>query len=1082
MYYIVKSFYSKIVNFINTVEDVMFYKKNDTHNLPDSLFKEPTSEYRGTPFWAWNCKLTSEELTWQIEKLKEMGFGGFHMHSRDGMATEYLSDEFFDLVKACNNKAKEENMLCYLYDEDKWPSGFAGGYVTKDVRYRSRNLIMTTSDDINVTDLSPEEAVNEGKDFFIAAYDVTLNSNGTLGEYKKIARDCKALGTKWYAFCAISRPSAWYNNQTYIDTLNKEAVDKFVSITHEAYKKNVGKDFGNTIHSIFTDEPQFSHKNLPAFAHDTKPLSFTWTPLLPKIYKGKYGNDILDTLPEIFWDLPENKPSVTRYRYHDLICDIFAKTFSDNIGSWCEKNGISLTGHVMDEHSLFAQTNSVGEVMRLYRGFGIPGIDVLLANYEFTTAKQCQSAKRQFGREAMLSELYGVTNYDFDFRGHKLHGDWQAAMGVTIRVPHLSWVSMGGCAKRDYPATINYQAPWYKEYKTIEDHFARINTALTRGTDIVDVAVIHPIESYWINFGPNDTSGDIRCMLQTNFENLSNYLVTGLIDYDYISESLLPELYTETDNGFCVGKMKYKTIIVPGCITLRRSTFELLKKYKNKGGRILFVGECPKYIDLEETSEIKDFYNICEHIDLSRTALLTALSDERRVSVFTDKGFSSKNLIHTMTRDGDSEWLFLCHVHTEPDTTNIDVHGNRIHGRHTYIYDTIIPEEAKIIIKGEFSPVLYDTMTGDIVNLPYRHENGNTVIFRRMYRHDSLLIKLTPTDVHELCVEKEKKSSPTYNIDFKDTVKYIRESENVLLLDIAEYKLDNGEWREKEEILRLDSKLRKEIGIPDRLSGFAQPWSVTPEPITHTVSLRFTIKAEYEAKDVILALEDVDKAVVRFNGQIIDKKIVGYFTDKAISKIKLGDLKKGYNTIEVSLPIGVRTNTEWCYLLGEFNVRVEGCEKTVIAPTEKIGFGSLINQGLPFYGGNLTYETEIETKDCDLEITANLYRGALIKVLVDGEEAGNIFMSPYTVRVSGLTAGRHKVCFKYFGNLYNTFGALHNCTSNDIMQGTWCGPSYWYSTNDDWADDVKLSGNWTYGYNLKDTGILSSPVIHVYEK
>ncbi len=68
----------------------------------------------------------------------------------------------------------------------------------------------------------------------------------------------------------------------------------------------------------------------------------------------------------------------------------------------------------------------------------------------------------QYGREAMMSELYGVTDWDFDFRGHKFHGDWQAALGVTLRVPHLSWVSMAGEAKRDYPASINYQVPWYK--------------------------------------------------------------------------------------------------------------------------------------------------------------------------------------------------------------------------------------------------------------------------------------------------------------------------------------------------------------------------------------------------------------------------------------------------------------------------------------------------------------------------------------------------------------------------------------------------------------------------------------------
>ena len=125
-------------------------------------------------------------------------------------------------------------------------------------------------------------------------------------------------------------------------------------------------------------------------------------------------------------------------------------------------HGIALTGHMMEEPTLETQTVALGEAMRSYRSFEIPGIDMLCDRRELSTAKQAESAVHQFGREGMTSELYGVTNWDFDFRGHKLQGDWQAALGVTVRVPHLTWTSMAGEAKRDYPASISYQSPWYK--------------------------------------------------------------------------------------------------------------------------------------------------------------------------------------------------------------------------------------------------------------------------------------------------------------------------------------------------------------------------------------------------------------------------------------------------------------------------------------------------------------------------------------------------------------------------------------------------------------------------------------------
>ena len=51
----------------------MLYKKNQAEKLEDSLFKQPTAEYRGAPFWAWNTMLDQKELDRQMEVLKSMG-------------------------------------------------------------------------------------------------------------------------------------------------------------------------------------------------------------------------------------------------------------------------------------------------------------------------------------------------------------------------------------------------------------------------------------------------------------------------------------------------------------------------------------------------------------------------------------------------------------------------------------------------------------------------------------------------------------------------------------------------------------------------------------------------------------------------------------------------------------------------------------------------------------------------------------------------------------------------------------------------------------------------------------------------
>lgn len=165
--------------------------------------------------------MTPEMLEEQIDYLRDMGFGGFHMHSRAGMAVPYLGDEFMNLVKCCVNKAKEDGMLAYLYDEDRWPSGSAGGYVTKNPCFRARHLSFT----VKAEEHFPlTEAINEGKTYLMGVYDVVLNENGEISEYRRINEDDDVKGKKWYAYIKTAQESPWYNNQTYVDTLNKEAI------------------------------------------------------------------------------------------------------------------------------------------------------------------------------------------------------------------------------------------------------------------------------------------------------------------------------------------------------------------------------------------------------------------------------------------------------------------------------------------------------------------------------------------------------------------------------------------------------------------------------------------------------------------------------------------------------------------------------------------------------------------------------------------------------------------------------------------------------------------------------------------
>ena len=1040
----------------------MLYKRKDENRLDPELFRSPTSEYRGAPFWAWNTRLNKDELLRQLDILKEMGFGGAHMHVRTGMGTPYLSDEYMSLIRACVDHCREEGLHAYLYDEDRWPSGAAGGLVTKDKEYRARYLLFTpvpygAGADKLTTEESSAASGRAETGTFVAGFDIELNEEGKLVSSRLLAADEPAEHTKWWAYLELSEPSPWYNNQTYVNTLDQRSIQRFIEITHERYREIVSDEFDRTVPSIFTDEPQFTRKQTLKFADDLADVALPWTDDLPETFKNTYQEDLIRGIPELFWDRADGAPSLIRYHYHDHICERFTNAFADTIGGWCRKNGLKLTGHMMEEPTLESQTAALGEAMRAYRGFDIPGIDMLCARFEYTTAKQAQSAVHQFGYEGMLSELYGVTNWDFDFRGHKLHGDWQACLGVTLRVPHLSWVSMAGEAKRDYPASIFYQSPWWKEYRRIEDHFARVNTAMVRGTPRVAVGVIHPVESYWLNWGPAESTALTRDELDRNFRTMTEDLLFGSIDFDFISESLLPEqcplekLNSGTDAVFPVGCMSYSTILVPGLETIRSSTLDRLESFADAGGHLVFLEPVPVLVDAKPSDRAKALAARSVVIPALRSAVLKELQPDRLVELRDKNGILTENLLYQLRADGPDRWLFI------------------VHGKEPYNKDISRNQNIRIRIRGCWNADIYDTMTGETVSIPVELKNGWTEIRKRMYDYDSLLLRLTPADpaagseaapdaFGAMSDEAFGKILPV-----PETVRFTLSEPNALLLDQAEYALDDGPFAPREEILRLDNVIRESLGWPGRKNAVAQPWVVPEEPPVHTVSLRFRILSEIALPKLALAVEDAEKLRIRWNGADVPNEIRGYYVDKDIKTVDLPGLIRGENLLELTIPFGKRSNIEWCYLLGNFGVSVHGRSVRITQLPETLGFSDITSQGLPFYGGNITYHIPVETAGGNISIRSSRYRGALQTVQLDDGEARSLFLPPYTADLCTSAAGKHELQLTLFGHRRNGFGPVHLSD----LQETWIGPDAWRSTGD----------RWCYDYCIAEEGILATPEI-----
>ncbi len=1008
--------------------------KNKSDEFDYNLFKNPTVKYRGLPFWSWNCKLRKETVKEQLAIFKDMGFGGVVIHPRDGLDTEYLGSEFMELVSYTARLCRENGLICWLYDDDRFPSGAADGLVTQNPRYRAREMRLTCAP--LGTEYSPsrsefETAVDSGalpRGYFLTAYAIEIK-NKRLASYRRLntareINDAVENGeTVRYAYLELEKESEFFNDCTYSDTMNPDAVERFISVTHKRYKAALASDFGTTAAAIFTDEPRIGKQQPIKAACSNEDVYVPYTEYFADWCKRERGFDPLDTAVEYVWDREDGDMS-GRHAYHDAASECFARVFMDGICDWCKDNGILMTGHILGESPLGAQSTTVGEAMRCYRKMDIPGVDMLIDGREFTSVKQAASVAAQYGREAVMSEEYGVTNWDCTFKTYKLQGDWQAALGITIRVPHLSHMSLKGEAKRDWPGSIFFHSPWYTEFSYIENHFARLNTVLTRGSRITRVAVINPVESLWVSYGADDITREKRADMDKKFEKTAEWLLLGGIDFDYISESLLTELETAiSQKTLSVGKCSYTAVIVPECLTIRKTTLEILKKFAENGGTVIFAGSPPSLTDAKPSEEAADLSSKCIRVPLERAALTNALKD------FCDVEYDNDNVLYQLRDDSDCKWLFLCHAYP--------TEGER--------------EKNTVRVRGEYSLTVYDTLNGERRSMPSRTENGMTVFEWNCYGEDSILIRLgKDTNGFENYRTVEYEAVKTIN----KITRFNRTEPNVLLLDYARFSVDGGEIHEKTALIKADNAVRDALGFTPRTGLDRQPYA-TEEGETHIVTLYFDINSEIES-ECSLALEDADRCRVFLNGTEADGTAVDWYVDKAINVINMPRLKKGVNELKIEMRYNRKSYLENLYLLGDFDVR----GMKIAAPNYSLSFGDICAQGMPFYTGNLEYIFEDEIlSDGEYCVCVPKFSAPVISAQVDGEARGLIAFSPHIINLGKLSAGRHEIKLTMYGNRFNSFGVLHNADENY----TWYGNTSYRTTGEKWTDK----------YMLRPAGIMS---------
>lgn len=1003
-----------------------------------TLFADPPSEYRSAPLWDWNDKITEEGIAFQMEQFKKAGIGGVFVHPRPGLITEYLSDEWFHLFNYTLQKGRELDMKVWIYDENSYPSGFAGGHVPAQMPESYQNgtgLSMEVQQKLNVE-------VND-----TLAVVLKQTENGFVDVTAGLEQEKGAKGNYYIFRKTYPGKSPWYGGFSYVDLLYKGVTDKFIEVTMTKGYERDSAEFAQMLPGIFTDEP-----NLEAAM--SKGSLLRWTPDLWDAFQQRWGYDLKVNLPSLIEEVGDWRK--VRHDYYELVLELFLDRWAKPWSAYCDAKGLKWTGHYW-EHGWPEPTHGFDEAA-FYIWHQQPGVDMLGNELiegglggQFgndRAVRELRSAANQAGRERTLSETYGGGGWDMTFATQKRLVDWQCVLGVNFVNQHLSYYTMKGVRKFDYPPSFTYHEPWWGNYRLMGDYIGRVSMSMSAGRQMNHVLVLQPNTTAWMYFSRKQKNPAIDS-IKTDFKSFVYQLEQKHWEYDLGSENVLKELGSVEKGTLRIGKCDYHLVVIPARMeNIDQFTFELLQQYLQNGGKIISFSTKLKMLDGVESDQIGQLASRYTQ----QWIAATALNDPAVNELVFHEGFKFEDktqngmLYHQRRILDDGQLLFVVNSHeTEKAVASFTMEGKQV--------------------------TLLDLISGKTFSYP-------AGVSKKM---STFSVELGPGESALFAVTNQKSDDPGFRIS-EGSVKEIagigpvsvkRESDNLLAIHYLDLKSDKYSKKDV-YFLEATTSLFKENGIEMGI-----PWQ-------HKIQYKKTylemdtlfkpgfLEANYyfniagDVPDEVLkgiraVAESPELWSVTINGNKVEKMPDAYWIDRDFPLYPIGRfLKPGKNTLTLSSPrMTILTEVMPVYILGDFLVKPakQGFE---IAAGDLTGLGSWNKAGLPFYSQKVSYTQTFDVgknEGCTWKVKLDNWKGSVAEVLINGEPAGLIAFAPCELDITDqMKKGTNEITVRVTGSLKNTFGVFFNKNENWIW-----GPFSWVQA----PDHLALASD----YSFRDYGL-----------
>ena len=533
-----------------------------------SDWADPSAELR--PLQIVHGIPSSQATPEAMATLKNLGLGGIVCNvSFD----QYLTSEthWNTLVKAVQ-ACKEVGLVVWIYDEDGYPSGAAGG------------LVIRHNPDFEAIALTYEPSRPEP--FALRrSYEYTHASNN------------------------------FYAARRYTNLINHEAMRCFIETTHEAYWRRLKDHFGKTIVAFFTDEPSLMGVNIGALPADiakgvkvvdrldpnVKPLpSVPWVRDLPDIYHQRYGQDIIKVRRSLFEGDTEADKQVRR-QFWELISDWVAERYFGQIRKWTAAHGVASSGHSLWEETPLHQVPLEGNGLKALMWMDIPGLDMLSSDpsvviYAGWLAANLPVSAALFngGRKVMTEVSDFIQNMGgkgpASLADMKATAAWQAALGVT-----------------EFTLYYNQRQRTREDYRAYCDFVGRLNAILRKARPAPTVLLYYPIYDLWAEYKPVADTLTLQSQskkaqqIVSSFLQLGQNMVCHQISFAVADHVLLGGADVH-DGKLWLNGQQFAALVLPSGVELPKMVAENLSRFEAEGGEVFKDSSSGSGVDLSKLS------------------------------------------------------------------------------------------------------------------------------------------------------------------------------------------------------------------------------------------------------------------------------------------------------------------------------------------------------------------------------------------------------------------------------------------------------------------------------------------------